>query len=128
MRSLSAKNPVRTVRKICELTQAELADIIGCARLTIHTLESGKLKLSQKMAEKISLFTGVNKAWLLDQSHKLPPTCERGPERPYTREEFIAMQAEVSDPRIHPMDVRVIKAFLREAYRRMCDAARQAYH
>jgi len=127
LRSLLAKNPVRIVREICGLTQAQLADIIGCARLTIHTLESGKLKLSQKMTEQISLFTGVSQAWLLDPNRKLPPTCERDPQRPYTQEVFTMTQKEISDPRAEPMDVVVITAFVHDAYRRLYDAAWQAY-
>src|SRR5712691_8841622 len=127
MRSLLGKNPVRIVREICGLTQAQLADIIGCARLTIHTLESGKLKLSQKMTEQISLFTGVSQAWLLDPNRKLPPTSERDPQRPYNQEVFTRTQAEISDPRAEPMAVVVITAFVHDAYRRLYDAAWQAY-
>lgn len=128
MRSFEGKNPVRIVRKICGLTQAELADTIGCARLTVHTLESGKLKLSHKMAEKISLYTGVSKAWLLAQKHKLPPLCERYPNQPYTVEVFRITQAEISAPRVHPADRVAIEHFLREAFRRLNDAACQAHH
>lgn len=127
MRSLSKNNPVRIIRGICHLTQAELAKLIGCARLTVLTLESGRLKLSEKMAERISLHTGVSKTWLLSNDHKRDPICERDPQKPYTIDVFMMTRAEVSNPRLHPLDVRHIENVLASAYARLSDAARQAY-
>lgn len=67
----------RRLRNICGLTQAAFADIIDCARLTIVELESGKLSLSQSMATRISLHTGVSKAWLEEGDVNRAPVCER---------------------------------------------------
>jgi DNA-binding XRE family transcriptional regulator len=120
-------NPVKTIRRISGLTQAELADILGCVRLTVHALESGKLKLSDAMAEKICLHTGVSQQWLLDPKRQLPPVCERDVHRPYTVEAFHMTRAEISDPRIEPLDVVTIAGVVSAAYRRLCDAAWQAY-
>ena len=127
MALLMKHNPVKIVRRLCGQTQQELADLIGCARLTVHTLESGKLKLSEAMAEKISLHTGVSQHWLLNPKRKLPPICERDPQRPYTVEVFNMTRAEITDPRIEPLDVVAIEGTVAAAYRRLCDAAWQAY-
>lgn len=127
MRSSLKNNPVRMVRGICHLTQAELGKVIGCARLTVHTLESGKLKLSEAMAEKISLHTGVSKSWLLNNDHNSAAVCERDPQRPFTAEVFKMTRAEVTDPRLDPLDVVVIENVLACAYARLNDAAVQAY-
>jgi plasmid maintenance system antidote protein VapI len=127
MRSSPNNNPVRITRRICGVTQAELADLLRCARLTVHTLEAGRLKLSQKMAERISLHTGVSKHWLLNPKRKLSPVCERDSQRPFTLEVFKMTRAEFVDPRIEPLDVVSIKAFVAAVYRRLCDTAWQAY-
>ena len=127
MRSFAKNNPVRIVRGICDLTQAELAGLIGCVRLTVHNLESGKLKLSATMAQRIALHTGISQHWLLNPKRKLPPICERDPQRPYTVEIFKMTRAEITDPRIEPLDVVAIEGVVAAAYRQMCDAAWQAY-
>src|SRR6266436_8632972 len=127
MRSLSAKQPIRTLRKICGLTQADLAEIIGCARLTIHNLEVEKLSLSRKMAEKLSVHTGIKETWLLNPKRELPPVCQRDPKRPYSKEAFDITRADVLGKRSAPMDVRAIQNFLAVAYHRLNDAALQAY-
>lgn len=127
MRSSLKNNPVRTVRGICHLTQAELAQVIGCARLTVLALESGKLKLSEMMAEKISLQTGVSKSWLLSNDHSSAAVCEKDPQRPFTVEVFKTTRAEVSDPRSDPFDVVAIQNVLASAFARLNDAAILAY-
>lgn len=124
---LSANNSlVRLLRKTCHLSQAELADLVGCARLTIHNIEVGKLSLSEKMAAKISLHTGVGRRWLLDSKGK-GPVCERDPRRPFTEREFKMTRAEIADPRTEPLDVIAIESTVAAYFRRLCDAAWQAY-
>ncbi len=103
---VAQNNPIRAVRRICGLTQAELADLLGCARLSIHAIESGRLKLSRKMAERISLHSGV---------------------RSFTLAVFKMTRAEISDPRIEALDVVAIEGMVAAAYRRLCDASWQAY-
>jgi len=90
-------------------------------------LESGRLKLSPKMAAKISLHTGVSQHWLLDPKRKLPPPCERDHQRPYTMQVFKMIRAEIADPRTEPIDVIAIQSFVAAAYRQLCDAGWQAY-
>lgn len=127
MRSSAKNNPVRTVRRICRLSQTEFAKTIGCARLTVHSLESRKLKLSARMAQRIVLHTGVSKDWLLSNNPEIAAVCERDPQRPFTAEVFWMTRAEVSNPRLDPLDVVAIQNLLASAYARLSDAARQAY-
>src|SRR5260221_12956378 len=119
MRSSSKNNPVRTVRRICRLTQAELAKMIGCARLTITTLESGKLKISEKMAEKIALHTGASRSWLLGNNTEVAAGCVRDLQRPLTAEGFLMRRAGVGDPRVDRLDVRQSEDVVGDRYSRV---------
>src|SRR5260221_5638350 len=119
--SLSKVNLVR-LRSIIGLTQEDLSKVLGCSRMTIQAIESDKLRLSEKMAAKIALHTGVSMRWLLANNCKLAPMCERDPESPYTREIYQMTRAEVHDSRIHPLDVRAIQNLLAVLYHRVCDA------
>lgn len=60
------KNKVKRYRQFSELTQSQLADLIGVSRQTIHAIEKGKyvpstvlaLKLSKELKVKVEeLFT-----------------------------------------------------------------------
>ena len=42
---------VRQRRRMLDLTQQELADQVGCARITIRRIESGALKPSKELAQ-----------------------------------------------------------------------------
>src|ERR1044072_5137189 len=42
---------VRQRRHILDLTQQELADQVGCARITVRRIESGALKPSKELAQ-----------------------------------------------------------------------------
>jgi DNA-binding XRE family transcriptional regulator len=127
MKPLAPPNTVRFVRKICGLSQAELATIIDCARLSIHVLEAGKLKLSEKMANKIALHTGVSKAWLLANDIKTPPVCARDSGRPYTKEDFEMTRAEIQRLRTDPVDPFVISNYVENFCSRLRGGAREAY-
>ena len=121
------KSLIRTLRRTCGLTQAELASIIECARLTVVELESGKLKLSQRMAEGIAVHTGVSKAWLLEGNYRRAPVCERDSQRPFTEEVFEMTRAEVLDPRIEPGDIAMIVGVLKSACAQLRAVASEAY-
>ena len=127
MKPLAPPNTVRFVRKICGLSQAELATIIDCARLSIHALEAGKLKLSEKMADKIALHTGVSKAWLLANDIKTPPVCARDSGRPYTKEDFEMTRAEIQRPRTDPADLFAVYKYVEDFCSRLRGVAREAY-
>src|ERR1044071_9216574 len=49
--SISFGDWVRQRRRILDLTQQELADRVGCARITVRRIESGALKPSKELAQ-----------------------------------------------------------------------------
>src|SRR6266508_4949452 len=59
---------VRQRRHILDLTQQELADRVGCARITLRRIESGALKPSKELAqillEKLGMPSPKEESWL----------------------------------------------------------------
>ena len=49
--------------------QQQLADLVDCSRLTIQAIESGKLRLSERLAQRVWLQTGVSISWLLQHDY-----------------------------------------------------------
>src|ERR1044071_4529057 len=66
--SISFGDWVRQRRRILDLTQQELADQVGCARITVRRIESGALKPSKELAqillEKLGAPSTQGKVWL----------------------------------------------------------------
>ncbi len=104
MRPSLGKSCLAVLRSIVGLTQGQLAELADVSRPTIQAIELGKLTLSRRLAEKISLHTGVSMRWLLNNRYKVLPTCEREPARPYTNQIFEWTRAEIEDPRTEPGD------------------------
>jgi len=127
MRPSRTKHPVTVLRKIAGLTQQALAGLVGCSRMAIQSIESQKLKLSVRLAERISLHTGISQTWLLANDYKLSPISQSHPSQPYTREIFGLTRAEVCKPRNDPLDIRFIENVLASAYHDLNAAALQAY-
>jgi putative transcriptional regulator len=48
------KNKVKRYRQFSEMTQSQLADLIGVSRQTIHAIEKGKYVPSTVLALKLS--------------------------------------------------------------------------
>ena len=59
---------VRQRRRVLDLTQQELADQVGCARITLRRIESGSLKPSKELAfillEKVGVPQAEHERWL----------------------------------------------------------------
>ena len=53
------KNTIKVERAKKGITQADLAEIVGVTRLTIHSIEAGKFKPSVMLALKIAACFGV---------------------------------------------------------------------
>jgi transcriptional regulator with XRE-family HTH domain len=85
------KHVLAVLRRILELNQQEMADLLGCSMPTIQAVEYGKLPLSQKLAAEIQQRTGVDLAWLLSNDISKPPVNHLG--EPYTKELFETRQA-----------------------------------
>ena len=105
MRPSSCKNTVTVMRSVAGITMEQLAHLIGCNRNSLQQIELGRLKLSDKMAEKIALHTGIDMNWLLRGDYRARPVSQHDPNLPYTREIYRRTRSEISRPRADPMDV-----------------------
>jgi hypothetical protein len=97
------------------------------SRPTIQAVELGKLALSRRLAERVSLHTGVSVNWLLANKYKIPPTCQRDPQMPFSRQVFDITRAEISNPRIGPGDRMVQYNTLSSVYCRLASMLLGAY-
>jgi DNA-binding XRE family transcriptional regulator len=84
--------PAAVLRAILGIKDAEMAEILGCSRATIHSLESGRLKMSNAMARRMFHETHISPQWALAGNAKAPPVAAGG--EPYTRAIFERAQAE----------------------------------
>jgi DNA-binding XRE family transcriptional regulator len=60
------------LRKNLALRQSELAEMLGCAKATITSIEVGRLKLSESLADRIVAVTGCDRDWLLANDITVP--------------------------------------------------------
>jgi DNA-binding XRE family transcriptional regulator len=63
------------LRKVLRLKQSDLAKLVGCSAATIQSIEMLRLKLSKRLAARISAATCANVDWLLnnDVNAPMPP-------------------------------------------------------
>ena len=76
MRPSPLRHPLAVLRQIVGITQKELANLVGKSAATIQAIELGKLALSEELALKIALETGVAMKWLLDGNPSIAPFRE----------------------------------------------------
>ena len=62
-------NNIARLRRTLGKTQGDFADLLGVSRNTITSVETGRLKLSDKLARRISEETGASSTWLLTNVH-----------------------------------------------------------
>ena len=92
MRTSSQRTTTAVLRVILGIKDNDMAELIGCGRTTIHSLESGRLKLSEGMARRMLHETHISPQWLLAGNAEAPPVSAGG--APYTRATFERAQAE----------------------------------
>jgi DNA-binding XRE family transcriptional regulator len=90
MRQSPLNHPLAVLRKELGMGQKEMAQKLGCSWRTIQSIELGTLKLSAKLANRISDETSVNIHWLMQGDPKAPIIDERG--LPWGREAFFDAQ------------------------------------
>jgi DNA-binding XRE family transcriptional regulator len=78
-----------------------MAEILGCSTATIHSIESGRLKLSKNLATKIVHETQISPKWLLSGDVNAPPISAK--DEPYTSKIFDRAQVD-KIRRDHPGD------------------------
>jgi transcriptional regulator with XRE-family HTH domain len=65
MRTSSKRTPVAILRNIIGQKTPEFAEMVGLSLSAVEKLESGRLKISDAVAQRISFETGVDARWLL---------------------------------------------------------------
>ena len=75
------------------LGQKEMAEILERSKPTVQAIELGKLRLTEELAHRTSVKTGVSMEWLLDNDTSKPP-IERLTNKPYTKISFEKAQSE----------------------------------
>jgi transcriptional regulator with XRE-family HTH domain len=70
----SHRSIVRDIREILGLTQTALAKRLGTTMITINRIENGSLKISRRLALRLSWSTGVNYQDLLTNAPGRPQT------------------------------------------------------
>src|SRR6266404_716242 len=105
MPASNKRSCLAVLRSIAGITQRELADMVDCAPVTVQSIELGKLRLSERLAQRISLQTSVDLDWLLAGDYKATPTCPREAGEPHTKRHYQMTRAEISDPRTAPFDL-----------------------
>jgi transcriptional regulator with XRE-family HTH domain len=87
--------------------QLRFAALIGCSVHTLQSIETGRLKLSQELADRIARETGVGLRWLVDNNVKAPIARDFGPSprsrgyqlnAPYKFEDYERAQASKIKP------------------------------
>jgi transcriptional regulator with XRE-family HTH domain len=95
MQDTSSFNTVAHLRKILQRTQEDFAVLAGVSRNAVASLESGRLKLSARLANKISEQTNVNPHWLLTADPSAPMVnCDN---QPWRQEDFEAAQKDLQE-------------------------------
>src|SRR6266478_3854838 len=115
MPASSKKSCLAIVRSVAQITQKDLAEMVDCAPVTVQSIELGKLRLSQKLAQRIVLQTGASLQWLMRNDYLVPPTCDREPGEPYTKRIYEMTRAEITDPRTDPADLFFAESVLANA-------------
>ncbi|MFT5469321.1 MAG: transcriptional regulator with XRE-family HTH domain [Verrucomicrobiales bacterium] len=133
------RHSLALLRQELDLAQKELAAIADCSVATVQSIELGRLKLSEKLAARISKKTGVSMIWLLAGEPKRPiPAAETRPGRKiieFERRHFDAAQAGEKQEWVEAdfdVSFRIwqqdLTAILRSAQARGVDDARRCYY
>lgn len=100
------------LRRVIGKTQPQMAKMLGCSAATIQSIEVGRLKMSERLAQRISRKTDINPAWLLQGDPLAPPMDTTG--APYTQESF-----ELNQPINHPLPVIGVSDWLSGIWRQV---------
>jgi transcriptional regulator with XRE-family HTH domain len=101
MRTSSQRTPVAILRKLIGQRAPEFAKMVGLSLSAVEKLESGRLKISEAVAQKISFETGVDARWLLEGDPQMRPFPDviaqeylsARPDEDYSKEVFDRVRA-----------------------------------
>lgn len=88
MRTSTRKTTTAALRALVGIKDLEMAEILKCSPNTIHSLEAGRLRLSDALGMRIAHETGVAIDWLLAGNPQIPPLDQAG--QPYTTQTYEA--------------------------------------
>src|SRR6266851_1295882 len=125
MRPSALRHPLAVLRQIINLTQKEMSDLAGCSCATVQAVELEKLKLSEKLAQRISYQTGVDPGWLLANDVAREPT--RGDGTPFTKESFEMARASLTRSAIRLGELEAIRLQIITAVERLTANCSNAY-
>jgi transcriptional regulator with XRE-family HTH domain len=91
MRHSPLRHNLARLRQSLNLHQQEMADLAGCSRRAIQSVELGTLALSESLACRITSKTGVDVRWLLENDLKADIVNSRG--RVYSKSDYECAQA-----------------------------------
>lgn len=114
MRSSSCKNTLAVLRVILGIKQQHFADLIGINLHTLQSIETNRMKLSEKLASSVCQKTGVSMEWLLKNDAKAPIVDAYGATFDKARyEAFCAVQLLGEHPDFKRMNIlRIFRANL----------------
>jgi transcriptional regulator with XRE-family HTH domain len=111
MRPSLKKHVLAVLREVIGFKQPMMAELLGCSLSSIQSIEVGRLPLSEKMAQRVALETGVAIEWLLKNNIKEPPVCPLKQftrfRRPFTKEYFEHWRAEKERPKNGSSDLEM---------------------
>ncbi len=84
MRRSPLRHPLAVLRQVIGLSQMEMADVGGCSRGAIQSIELGRLAWGEELAMRIADGTNASLTWLLRGDAKAPVVTEEG--EPYQKE------------------------------------------
>ena len=87
---------LKRLRKFLTLTQKEMAELGGCSRHTVQSIEIGRVVLSARIAAKISATTGCDLSWLMGGDSRAPMINVAS--EPYTHADFEQRQTNREEP------------------------------
>jgi len=95
-------HPLAVLRRLIGKTQPQMATMLDCSAATIQSIEVRRLKLSEKLAQKISRRTDIHPGWLLKGDPLAPPVDTTG--APYAQETFERNQVIIHPPPVLRVD------------------------
>lgn len=98
------RTPAAVLRAILLISADTWAELLGCSLSTIHSLECGRLNMSDKMANRMSIESGISPDWLLGKDAKAKPVTLYN--QPYSKTYYDVAQAAKGN-RSRPHEIHV---------------------
>jgi transcriptional regulator with XRE-family HTH domain len=93
MRISKLKTTVAVLRNALGMKTPDFADLVGLSLSAVEKLETGRLKLSEQVAGRISFETGVSEKWLLARKSDAWPVTDSG--RPFSQDTYSATRTNI---------------------------------